>query len=148
MKKKTIKIILGVILGVLIGGGLYAYREFNRKVKDLSHVKAGVKLDATQLISAFENDESVGNSRFLDKVVAVKGKVKTVEKDENGYYTVILGDDQLMSSVRCSMDSSHQHEVAGIPMGTLVTMKGACTGFNRDELLGSDVILNRCVLEN
>jgi len=70
-----------------------------------------------------------------------------VEKNGNGFYTVILGEEFLMSSVRCSMDSLHQMDVASLTTGTLVTMKGNCSGFNRDELLGSDVILNRCVIE-
>jgi hypothetical protein len=148
MKRKTVKIIIGLVLGGLIGGGIYAYTEFTRKVKDLSHVKAGVHLDAAQLVGAFEENEAAGNTRFLDKIVAVKGKVKTVEKNDNGYYTVVLGDDQSMSSVRCSMDSVHQQDAVALSAGTVVTMKGACTGFNKDELLGSDVILNRCVVEN
>ena len=148
MKRKTVKIILGIILGAITGAGIYAYTEFNRKVKDLSKVKAGVYLDAGELVRAFENDEAAGNNKYLDKIIAVKGMVKTVEKNDKGYYTVILGDDQAMSSVRCSMDSVHQHEVAAITAGSNITMKGACTGFNRDELLGSDVILNRCVVEN
>jgi hypothetical protein len=148
MKRKKLKIILAIVLVVLIAGGLYAYTEFNRKVKDLKHVKAGFTLDAANLITAFENDEASGNTKFLDKIIAVKGKVKTIEKNDNGYYTVILGDEKMMSSVRCSMDSLHQQDVASIPAGSIITMKGACTGFNKDELLGSDVILNRCVVQN
>lgn len=148
MKKKTVKIILGIIFGMLAAIAFYAYKEFNRKVKDLSYVKAGIHMDAAQLISTFEKNETAGNSQFLDKIIAVKGNVKAVEKTDKGYYTVILGGDNSMSSVRCSMDSVHQDEVADIIAGTVITMKGSCTGFNRDELLGSDVILNRCVVQN
>ena len=148
MKRKKLKIILAVVAFLALGGGLYAYREFTRKVKDLTYVKAGVQLDAAGLITAFEQDEAQGNQKYLDKIIAVKGKVKTVEKNGNGYYTVILGEENSMSSIRCSMDSVHQQDVASLSAGTIITMKGACTGFNKDELLGSDVILNRCVVEN
>ena len=148
MKKKNLKIGIAVILLVLVSGALYAYKEFNRKVKDLTYVKAGVTLEATSLISAFEKDEAAGNKEYLDKIIAVKGTVKSVEKNSDGYYTVILGEESSMSSVRCSMDSTHQQDVAAIPAGTTITMKGACAGFNKDELLGSDVILNRCVVQN
>jgi DNA polymerase II small subunit/DNA polymerase delta subunit B len=148
MKKKTWKIILGVVLLLLVSGGLYAYKEFTRKVKDLTHVKAGVSIDASQLLTVFETNEAEGNSKYLDKIIAVSGKVKSVEKNNQGHCTVILGDENSMSSVRCSMDSVHQQEVASLATGTVITMKGACTGFNKDELLGSDVILNRCVVEN
>jgi hypothetical protein len=148
MKRKKLKIILAIVVFLALSGGLYAYREFTRKVKDLTYVKAGVQLDAAGLITAFEKDEAQGNEKYLDKIIAVKGKVKTVEKNGNGYYTVILGEDNSMSSVRCSMDSVHQQDVASLSAGTIITMKGACSGFNKDELLGSDVILNRCVVEN
>ena len=148
MKKKKLKIALAIIAFLLLGGGLYAWKEFNRKVKDLTYVKAGIRTEAAALINAFETNETKGNAEYLDKIIAVKGKIKTVEKSAAGHYTVILGSENDMSSVRCSMDSVHQMDVTSLVAGSLVTMKGACTGFNKDELLGSDVILNRCVIEN
>lgn len=146
MKKKKI-IILAIIAFALGGGGWYAYTEYTRKVKDLSKVKADIELSSSALINAFEADEARANAEYLDKIIAIKGPVKKVEKNERGHFTVILGDPNVLSSVRCSMDSLHQQEVAHLPEGSLVTLKGACTGFNADELLGSDVILNRAVLE-
>lgn len=146
MKKK--RIILSIIVFAVIGGGWYAYREYNRKVKDLSNVKAAVQFNATELIAAFEKDETKSNALYLDKIVAVQGVVKMVEKSDIGHYSVILGEQGSMSSVRCSMDSVYQHKAAALVSGTFIKIKGACTGFNTDELLGSDVILNRCVIEN
>lgn len=148
MKRKKLKIILAIIVITLAGGGFYAWREFNRKVKDLTYVKAGAQMEAEALIKVFEANEAKGNSEYLDKIIAVKGKIRTVEKSASGYYTVVLGTENDMSSIRCSMDSVHQMDVATLAKGSSVTMKGACTGFNKDELLGSDVILNRCVVEN
>ncbi len=146
MKKKKL-IILAIIAFALAGGGWYAYAEYTRKVSDLSKVKADIALSTSELIGAFEADEAKANADYLDKIIAIKGQVKNVEKNDQGHYTVILGDPGSLSSVRCSMDSLHQQEVAHLPEGSLVTMKGACTGFNADELLGSDVILNRAVLQ-
>ncbi len=148
MKGKKLKIVIAIVIVIVLGGGFYAYCEFNRKVKDLTYVKAGEHLEATKLITVFEQSETTGNVKYLDKVIAVKGKVKTIEKNGNGYYTVILGEQNSMSSVRCSMDSRHQGDVAALTAGLVVTVKGACTGFNKDDLLGSDVILNRCVVQN
>ena len=147
MKKKTWRLILGVIALVMVSGGLYAYKEFSRKVKDLSHVRADITTDALQLIRVFENDEKTASAKYIDQVVAVNGRVKNVEKNDQGHYTVIMGDENSMSSVRCSMDSLHQQDVAQLSAGATITMKGACTGFNKDDLLGSDVILNRCVVQ-
>jgi hypothetical protein len=46
------------------------------------------------------------------------------------------------------MDSVYVKELVGIKEGELITVKGSCTGFTHDDLLGSDVILNRCVLDS
>jgi uncharacterized protein (DUF1330 family) len=145
MKRK--RIILGFIVIAILGGAWYGYSEYNRKVKDLSKVKAQLTMQTQELIKAFEQNETAANSKYLDKIIAVKGKVKALEKDDSGHYSIVLGDETSLSSVRCSMDSVHVKQVIKVKEGNEVTVKGACTGFNSDELLGSDVILNRCVIE-
>ncbi len=145
MKKK--RIILGFIVIAILGGAWYGYSEYNRKVKDLSKVKAQLTMQTQELITAFEQNETAANSKYLDKIIAVKGKVKALEKDDSGLYSIVLGDETSLSSVRCSMDSVHVKQVIKVKEGSEVTVKGACTGFSSDELLGSDVILNRCVIE-
>jgi hypothetical protein len=145
MKKKKL-IILAILFFSLLGGGWYVYREFNRKVKDLSKVRADLELSAGDLFSTFEKNEANGNTLYLDKIISVTGVIKAVEKDATGHFTVVLGESVSLSSVRCSMDSVHQQDVSTLVTGTRTTIKGACTGFNADELLGSDVIMNRCVV--
>lgn len=145
MKKK--RIIVGVLFVALTGGAWFGYGEFSRKVKDLSNVDAQVTMLAAELISLFEKNEPAANAELLDKIIAVKGTVKEIEKNERGHYTIVLGDAISMSSVRCSMDSVHAKKIKEVKEGSVITIKGACTGFNADELLGADVILNRCVIE-
>ncbi len=146
MKKK--RIVLGFFVVAIIGGAWFGYSEYNRKVRDLANVRAQVTMQANELIAAFEQNEVTANAKYLDKIIAVKGIVKKVEEDERGYISFILGDEGSMSSVRCSMDSVHVKDIVHVKDGADVTIKGACTGFNADELLGSDVILNRCVIED
>jgi hypothetical protein len=146
MKKKRIK--LGVLVVAVVGSAWFGYSEYNRKVKDLADVNAHVTMSSNNLISAFEKNEAMANAEFLDKIIAVKGNVKEIEKNDRGHFTIVLGNAGSMSSVRCSMDSVHVKDIVGVKQGDILKVKGACTGFNSDELLGSDVILNRCVLEN
>lgn len=146
MKMKKLVIIAIIAFG-LLGGGWYVYNELNRKVEDLSKVRSDVHLGVAELIALFEKDEAKSNTIYLDKIIAVNGVVKTIEKDATGHYSVILGEANNISSVRCSMDSTHQGDLDGLTAGSSIIIKGACAGFNADELLGSDVILNRCVIE-
>ena len=53
-----------------------------------------------------------------------------------------------VSSVRCSIDSVHNIEAAAVKKGNNVSEKGICSGFSSDELLGSDVVLVRSVIDN
>ncbi|HYO21007.1 MAG TPA: hypothetical protein VER36_01295, partial [Flavisolibacter sp.] len=75
------------------------------------------------------------------------GTVKAIEGDGA---TLVLGNAGSSSSVRCSIDSSFIKAVGTLREGSNTIVKGACTGFMPDETglgLGSDVVLNRCVLE-
>lgn len=146
MKKKTL-IIVTTLLIALGACAWYAYSEFTRKVKDLSTVRADMHLSAAELIAEFEANEKSANEKYLDKVVAVRGTIREVQKSGEGNYAVVLGSGEGLSSVRCSMDADYAGEVADLPEGTLVIVKGAVTGFYSDELLGSDVVLNRAVIQ-
>lgn len=80
-------------------------------------------------------------------MLKVDGLVKDLIKDDKGYYSVVLGDTASMSSVRFSMDSIHNAQAATLVKGSKAVLKGICTGYNADEMLGSDLILNRAVIE-
>jgi hypothetical protein len=147
MRRKTV--VLSISALVIISGSFYGFNEYTRKNKDLVSVSPDVQISATDLIQKFETDETSANKTFLGKkdfIVAVTGQVKEINRDENGYYSIVLGDVNNMSSVRCSMDSLHQQDARDLTKGATVSIKGAFTGFNKDDLLGSDVILNRCVI--
>lgn len=139
------RIILVLILIIILAGGWYAYRAYTGKVKSLSEVKTEVTITANELLAAFEKDSAAANKLYLGKVIEVTGNVKSVEKEE-GAATVSLGESGAMSSVRCSMDTAFIQQAASMQEGSVITVKGACTGFISEELLGSDVILNRCIV--
>jgi hypothetical protein len=138
----TVLVVLGVLFGIWKGLG-----EYNRKNEDLAHVKADVKISTTKLIHDYEANDSLANENYLGKVIEVNGNIKKVERDEKGFYTVVLGDTLVHSSIRCSVDTVHNADAADLRAGSSTTLRGACTGFNKDDMgLGSDVILNRCAV--
>jgi tRNA_anti-like len=147
MKRKTIQYSFFVILIIIAGSAFFTFKEYNRKRKDIAEEPAAYSLGSAEFIAAFATNEKAANQKYLDKVVVISGTVKSADKDEQGDYTVVLGDAASMSSVRCSMDSTHNNEAAGLLPGAMLKVKGLCTGFNSDELLGSDVILSRCSIQ-
>lgn len=145
---KIIHYILISLFVIIAAAALYIYKEYNRTHKDTASLKPDYSFTADSLIKEFEVNEQASNKKFWDKVLRVEGIVKEVTKDEKGFYTLALGDTASMSSVRCSIGSVHSNEAAAIQKGTRVAVKGICSGFNADELLGSDVILVRGVVDH
>jgi len=148
MKRKNI--LRYIVLPLLVIGAaaaIYIYKEYNRKQKDTASLKPAYSVTASSLVSEFEANEKASNTKYLDKVIRVDGMVKQLEKDDKGFYTIILGDTASMLSVRCSIDSIHTSEVAAVKQGSVIAVKGICSGFNADEMLGSDVILIRSVVD-
>jgi uncharacterized protein (DUF1330 family) len=139
------RVILLVVLAIIIVLGFYGYREYFRKNKNLAEVAPEVTITAPELIKAFETDSAGANKQYGGKIVAVQGTVKSVEQEATAA-TIILGEPGTMSSVRCSMDTANVSKAATVKEGQAITVKGSLSGFNQDELLGSDVILNRCVI--
>ena len=146
-RKNVIRYIVLPLLMVLAEVAIYIYKEYNRTHKDTAKMKPDFTVTATQLIGEFESDEQISGKKYWDKVIRVEGLVKELNRDDRGFYSIILGDTASMSSVRCSVDSSHSAEAAPLKTGMRVAVKGICSGFNKDELLGSDVILVRSVVD-
>lgn len=144
MKKRRIFFVVFVMVAAL--AALYGYREYNRGQIDTATARPDASVTATELLSAFEQDQPGANSKYLDKLIRVSDRLREWSADENGFYTLTLGSEEGLSSVRCSMDSSFAANVGLLKKGSQVVVQGVCSGYNADELLGSDVILVRCSL--
>lgn len=145
MKKKYVALL--VLLVALLIGGWYGYREYNRRNEDLHNKTADYRIGATDLISSFEKDSAAANRKYTGKTIAVSGNVKSIDSDGNPV-VIALGDNGQMSSVQCSMDSSYADEYKAVKEGDALTVKGKCTGGRTEDLFGTDVILNYCVIDN
>jgi hypothetical protein len=145
MTKK--RMIIGGIVVVIMVTAIYAWYQYNRTVQGLGDVHADYSVNASSLINEFVSNEDSANKKYLNKILAVNGMIKSVESAEG---TIVLGDTADMSGVRCVLDSSAHTSTGSLQRGAVITIKGAITGFSKDEtgLLGSDVQLNRCIIAN
>ena len=139
------RILLAVFL-IIVAATIYVYQEYNRTNVNISTARSSFTVSAPELIMAFSGNDSVATKKYVGKIISVTGIVKNVDKDDRGHYTLSLGDTLSTSSVRCSVDSMYSHRAAVIKPGMNILLKGNCTGYNEDELLGLDVIVNRCVI--
>lgn len=148
--KKGRKVILISMLLVAALGTWQAINEYNRKNVDISKTKADVKISAIDLINEYEANDSLANQKYLGKIIELTGHVRQLQNDSEGNYTIVLGEQGNLSSVRCTMDTTYNTDAAAVEKGSSVTIRGLCTGFKKNELLGenlgSDVELNRSVV--
>lgn len=127
----------GLILA-LIGAGV-GFFIYNKPHQNMNKAQVDLQLSATQLFNDYDSDETTANTKYLDKVVQVKGTVKEVNTDESGTTSVTLESGSDMFGVVCQMDNLTEHERTAFSEGEQVTFKGICTG----SLM--DVVLVRCV---
>src|SRR5688572_29331165 len=140
------RIIYSSILVILSSTGIYMYTEFNRKNKDLLKEKTAFTIDATSLVRAYEQNQIQFQKEFTDKVITVRGTIKNIDANENPV-VIALGTGEGFSSVQCSMDSTHAQLYTSVKEGQLVALKGIVTGGRSEDMFGTDVIMNRCVVE-
>jgi len=146
-RKKKLLYITALFVVAITSTAFYLYKEYNRKNNDTAELEPDYTVAASAIIKEFETDQVSASKSYSDKIILVTGFVKDILKDDHGFYSLLLGDTSSMSSVKCSMDSLHNNEADTLQKGRYATVKGVCAGFNADELLGSDVILVRCMIE-
>ncbi|MGH1437362.1 MAG: OB-fold protein [Lewinella sp.] len=126
------------LLLALIGGAIGVYL-WNKPHENMDKAKADVQIAAGELFTAFAENETQANETYLDKVIAVTGKVREVSKSPEGLVKVTLDSGDEMFGVICQLDELSEHQRTEFQLGESVTLKGKCTG------MLMDVVLVRCV---
>jgi hypothetical protein len=143
--KSWIKIlIIVVIVGILAAVGGYVF-VYNKPHTNYEKAKPDISIMAADLYSAFVNDQHAAEQTYNGKVIQITGALDSVESTEEITYAVFSFSDGMFGSegIRCSMLDAYNQEVRNIKPGSLVTIKGYCTGYS-----GLDVILEFCSLIN
>lgn len=136
--KRWKKIMLGLLLIAFAGAG-YGFYLYNKKPADVRTLMADYTLSSESLLADYNKDETAANLKYLDKVIAVKGKVTEIKVDSTtGQATVTLDSGDPMAAVTCSFYNDEATSVKKITQGSEVVIKGKCTG----KLM--DVVLNKC----
>ena len=141
MKKKN-KILIILIPFLLVVGVVYLFKEYSREPADLSDIKPIEKLKATQLMNAFEKDETKGNEKYSGRVVEVTGVISSIDNEEDTLVRVVLETGNLIHQINCTLASSEISISKKYNPKQVITVKGFCTGYLMD------VELNRCVIVN
>lgn len=126
-KKVKIFLLVLIFLG-LIGYVGYNYVMFGG-ARNLEEEQVEFTVSSKKLISEFTNDTDASNKKYLEKAIAVTGKVTSVQKSE-----IIID-----NSVFCIL----KEPSSVIKENTTITVKGRVVGF--DDLMG-EVKLDQCFI--
>lgn len=131
------KRILLILLALGCVGAGVGYYLWNKPHQNMATAKTDVAIEAAALFAEYNADETACNAKYLNKVIAVTGKVKDVTNDEGSVKVSLeTGSD---FGVRCSLSTTATHARTTFTPGENVTFKGTCSGIN------FDVQLDNCV---
>lgn len=129
-----------LILFVLAAGGVaYGVYMYNKPHKNMQRQAVDFKMAASTLYNDFEENEEAANAKYLDKVIAVSGSIRSIVK-EDGKVSIILDTDNLLGGITCELDDFSEHTQTDFQEGDQISIKGICTG------MLMDVVLVRCVI--
>jgi DNA/RNA endonuclease YhcR with UshA esterase domain len=136
-REKIIIVIL--IFGIL--GAFVGYKIYNKPHIDVAEKLADISISANEILSEFAADETTANTKFLDKIVAVKGVIlETRIEKEKGIITLKTNDD--FGSILCHLSAKSTKKMDKLKVGKIVIVKGICTGYLMDVILVKSEITN------
>lgn len=145
------RFIWSTILFLLAVSAFWAVREYNRVRADSATLAPKFYTSATALLKEFVENDSTALEKYkgANLIIAVTGAAKEIIRDENGRYTILLGDTASLSSVRCSIDTAYSKQAESVVTGSIIRIKGNFNGYKPDEMgIGADIEFNFCVVDS
>ena len=132
------KIIIAIALIAAIAFGVYYYvfvysSQHRRQVQS----EIGIAITSDSLVAKYQSDEKIANSLYLNKAVVVTGNLLSIDKNQEGKTTLVIGRTDSFSNVSVTMIST-----AAIiqKVGESITIKGLCTGALSDVVITDGVV--------
>jgi len=136
--KPYVKIALFFVAFIALSAILAALYMYNLKHTDMAKAKPDFVVTASQLVKAFEDDETAASAMYVNKIIEVSGTIASVKPADNNVLNITLATGSDLSSVICTFPAIS--EAIKFSAGDEITIRGECSGF----LL--DVLLNNCAI--
>lgn len=112
---------------------LVGYLMYNKDHRNIASEKADFSLTADELFAAYEADEKASDTKFLDKVISISGKVIETKKNKEGLHTGVLeAKDAMIGGISVKMAKDKNE---ALTKGQSVKLKCRCTGKLMDVVL-------------
>jgi len=132
------KIIIAITLIAAIAFIVYYY-VFVYSIQHRRQVQSetGIVITSDSLVAKYQADEKLANSLYLNKAVVVTGVILSIDKNQEGKTTLVLGRSDSFSNVSVTMISTAPITQK---VGESITIKGLCTGALSDVVITDGVV--------
>jgi hypothetical protein len=132
------KIIIAIALIAAIAFGIYYYvfvysSQHRRQVQS----ETGIVITSDSLVAKYQVDEKLANSLYLNKAVVVTGILLSIDKNQEGKTTIVIGRSDSFSNVSVTMINTAPITQK---VGESITIKGLCTGALSDVVITDGVV--------
>ncbi len=132
------KIIIAIALIATIAFSVYYYvfvysSQHRRQVQS----ETGIVITSDSLVAKYQADEKLANSLYLNKAVVVTGILFSIDKNQEGKTTIVIGRSDSFSNVSVTMINTAPITQK---VGESITIKGLCTGALSDVVITDGVV--------
>jgi uncharacterized UPF0160 family protein len=129
--KNKIIIVIALITAIAFSAYYYIFIYSSNNHRQVQSETA-IAITSDSLVAKYQADEKLANSLYLNKAVAVTGNLLSIDKNQEGKTTLVIGRSDSFSNVSVTMSSDAPITKK---VGAPITIKGLCTGALSDVVI-------------
>ena len=137
MRKMTKLIYAIAVVAITALGGYYYVFVYSKTHHRNVQSEKGIVIQADSLSAAYQANEKNANALFLNKAVELSGSIVSIDKNQEGKITLILGSADSFFNVSVTLISTAPLTQK---IGETITIKGVCTGALSDVIVTEGVV--------
>mgnify|MGYP000453697587 FL=1 len=134
--KNKIIIIIAIIAAIAFSAYYYIFIYSSNNHRQVQSETA-IAITSDSLVAKYQADEKLANSLYLNKALAVTGNLLSIDKNQEGKTTLVIGRSDSFSNVSVTMISTAPITQK---VGETITIKGLCTGALSDVVITDGVV--------
>jgi hypothetical protein len=127
------KILIGLLI-LFCGAVGVTWYVFAAKFSDTSEQKADYSLNASDFIKEFQQNDSLANKKYTEKIIIINGVVSEIEAADSSANIKMI-DSASGDYIIFAFQQQHLAETKKIKEGQRLSIKGSCSGGTYSQIL-------------
>lgn len=126
---------------LLIGRLSMNYDQYVENAQQNAEAASLPQISATELVSAFKNNELSANNQFKDKEIVVSGEITKIGVNLGKVSISLKGDKFGMQNVQAFITKDQEERAGKLSKGQTVKIKGVCDGISFVNVALTDAVI-------